>query len=221
MRIILLGTPGAGKGTQAKILSEKLHLPHISTGDILRQNVKQGTELGLKAKAFMERGELVPDELVTQMLVQRIAQSDTRDGFILDGYPRNIIQAESLDAMLLKEDVKIDFIFYLDADEAVIIQRLMGRLVCSVCGANFHIKNMPPKNDMVCDNCGGRLYQRDDDNRETIKKRLEVYRNESSPLVQYYQKQQKLYRLSSNEEPEVVLGKIMRIIEKRHDCLKN
>lgn len=218
--IILLGPPGAGKGTQAKALAEKLQLPHISTGDILRQNVSQGSALGNQARDFMNKGGLVPDELVTQMLNQRINQSDTDRGFILDGYPRNINQAKALDNMLEKRKMEINAVIYLDTSEPVIIQRLSGRLVCAVCGANFHIKNMPPRVNMTCDNCGGKLYQRNDDKNETIKKRLQVYLEESSPLIQYYSDKQKLYRLSADEDKEVVLNKIIDLAKGYNDSPK-
>ncbi|MDD4979907.1 MAG: adenylate kinase [Candidatus Omnitrophica bacterium] len=218
MKIILLGPPGAGKGTQAKVLAEKLGLPHISTGDILRQNVSGNTPLGKQAQDFMNRGALVPDELVTQMLSERINQSDTQRGFILDGYPRNISQAEALDNMLKKSGP--DLVIYLDTSEPVIIQRLSGRLVCSVCSENFHIKNMPPKVDMACDKCGGKLYQRNDDNPQTIKKRLEVYLKESSPVVQYYNQKGSLYRLSADGDAEMVLNKIIELTKEPNDSHK-
>jgi len=220
MRIILLGPPGAGKGTQAKILAQKLNLPHISTGDLLRQNVKQGSELGKQAKNFMEKGALVPDDLVTQMLIQRINQPDIEGGFILDGYPRNINQAETLDQVLDKKKASIGLVFYLDTSESVIIQRLSGRLVCSSCGANFHKINMPPKTDMVCDICAGKLYQRSDDNYLTIKKRLDVYLKESHPLIEYYKKKKKLLTVSADEEAGIVLDRMIRLIDKHNDTLK-
>ena len=185
-RIVLLGPPGAGKGTQAKILAERLKISHISTGDLLRDNVKSGTDLGKEAKDYMERGLLVPDELVARMLMQRFDQPDIRKGFILDGYPRNISQAKTLQEILNKRKLELDFVIYLDASVSVIIQRLSGRLVCSNCGANFHITNMPPEVAGKCDKCSGTLFQRSDDKEETIRKRLEVYRTEASSLIQYY-----------------------------------
>jgi len=220
MRIILLGPPGAGKGTQAKVLAQNLGLPHISTGDILRQNVAKNTRLGMKAKDFMQRGALVPDELVTQMFIERINQPDTKKGFILDGYPRTIRQAEDLDAILKERNEQIDFAVYLETSEPVIIQRLSGRRVCSKCGANFHIKNMPPKIDMICDNCGASLYQRSDDKEETIKKRLVVYQQESSPLIDYYQDSGKLRRLNADGEAEGVLHKIVVMAQGEDGSLK-
>src|SRR4030042_3116314 len=175
MRIVLLGPPGAGKGTQSKTLAIKLGLPHKSTGDILRQNVKSGTPLGRNAKDFMDKGLLVPDELVAKMLMQRLSEPDVNKGFILDGYPRNIKQAETLDEMLGEKNMDLGLVVYLDTSDPVIIQRLTGRLVCSACGANFHKKNMPPKVAGICDICGGKLYQRADDTEETVKKRIEGY----------------------------------------------
>jgi adenylate kinase len=220
MRIILFGPPGAGKGTQAKVLSERVRLPHVSTGDLLRENVKGSTPLGRQAKDFMDKGLLVPDELVANMLQERFSRPDVKSGFILDGYPRNISQAKTMDDMLAKINMDIDFVVYLDASDAIIIQRLSGRLVCSSCGANFHVTNMPPKVAGICDSCGGSLYQRSDDKEETVRKRLEVYKKEVAPLIEYYQKQKKLYRLSGDEKPEIVLDKVVRIANKYNDSIK-
>lgn len=220
MRIILLGPPGAGKGSQAKILGKLLNLTHISTGDILRENVTKDTNLGKKAADFMNKGMLVPDELVTQMLIQRVNLPDTKNGFILDGYPRNINQAKALDELLEKRDTRIDLVIYLDTSLKVIIERLSGRLVCKYCGANFHIKNMPPKLKGICDNCGERLIQRSDDNEETIIRRLEVYNKETSSLISYYEGRRKLHRISADEELSVVVDKIVHLIESYNDSLK-
>ncbi|MFH0856230.1 MAG: adenylate kinase [Candidatus Omnitrophota bacterium] len=211
MRIILLGPPGAGKGTQAKRLAERLGLPHISTGDILRQNVKEGTALGKEAKDFMERGLLVPDELMSKMLLERFSQPDIKNGFILDGYPRNIAQAGKLEEIFKLKGLDVDMVVYLDSSDSVIIQRLSGRLVCSVCGANFHVTNMPPLNKGICDKCGGSLFQRSDDKEETIRKRLEVYKKEVSGLIKYYQDKNKLYPLAADGEAGVVLEEIIAL----------
>jgi len=219
MKIILLGPPGAGKGTQAKVLSQKLNLVHISTGDILRQNVSNGTQLGLEAKDYMNKGALVPDTLVTSMLSERFSQEDVKKGFILDGYPRTLKQAESLDVLLKEKQYKIDKVFYLDTSEKIVVQRLSGRLVCSKCSANFHKTNMPPKKDMVCDACGASLYQRQDDKEETIKKRLQVYQQESAPLIEYYKSKGKLVRVDSDQDANVVLEEIIRR-SKENDTLK-
>lgn len=213
MRIILLGPPGAGKGTQSKSLAKRLELAHVSTGDLLRSNVSAGTELGKQAKAYMEKGALVPDELVTGMLRERFNQDDIKKGFILDGYPRTIKQAESLDRLLEEKAIKIDKVFYLDTSEKVIIQRLSGRLVCSKCQANFHKTNMPPKKDMVCDHCAGSLYQRSDDKEETIRKRIEVYRQESAPLIKYYESKGKLESVLADGEASIVLDEIVRLVK--------
>lgn len=208
---MLLGPPGAGKGTQAKVLAERLGLPHISTGDLLRQNVKDGTDLGKEARSFMDRGALVPDELVTRMLGTRFDAPDVKKGFILDGYPRNLQQAKDLDEILKRHGAQIDAVFYLDTSVPVVIQRLGGRLVCKSCGMNFHATNMPPKKKMICDKCGSSLYQRSDDNEETIKKRLEVYRQESSPLIDYYVKEHKLHRLSADKDAPILLNEILQL----------
>jgi len=206
MKIVLLGPPGAGKGTQAKEMAKRLNLAHISTGDLLRQNVSKGTELGKQAQDFMNKGALVPDELVSKMLLERIAQPDVKSGFILDGFPRTMKQAETLG--------DIDIAVYLDSSEKVIIQRLSGRLVCSKCGVNFHITNMPPKVNMVCDSCQGKLYQRNDDKEETIRKRLEVYIKESSPVIKYYESKGKLIRVNADGDAGVVLEEIIRLVKK-------
>jgi len=218
--MILLGPPGAGKGTQAKTLAKKLSLPHISTGDILRQNVKDATPLGKEAQHFMDQGLLVPDEIVAKMLMQRLDDPDTNKGFILDGYPRNLKQAETLDAMLSASKMDIDFVIYLDTPDAVIIQRLTGRLVCSVCSANFHVTNMPPKVSGICDNCLGKLYQRTDDSVETVKRRIEVYKKEVSSLIKYYESKGNIYRLSGDEDSDLVLDKIVALARKYDDSLK-
>ena len=211
MRIILLGPPGAGKGTQAKVLAENLKVAHISTGDILRQNVKEETSLGKEAKDYMERGLLVPDGLMAKMLKERFSQADVKSGFILDGYPRNLAQAKTLEEIFESQNIGIDWIIYLDSSEKVIIQRLSGRLVCSKCQANYHIKNMPPRKEGICDRCGGNLYQRSDDKVETIKRRLEVYRKESADLIDYYKKQGKLQRLDADSEASIVLDQIVAL----------
>lgn len=210
MRIVLLGPPGAGKGTQAKAMARELKLAHISTGDLLRQNVAQSTQLGLEAKDYMNKGLLVPDTLVTRMLEDRFDQADVKQGFILDGYPRTLNQAKTLDAILAKRAMKINVVFDLDSSEPVIVQRLSGRLVCRKCGALFHRTNMPPKREGVCDQCGGELYQRDDDKEATIKKRLAVYRSEVASLLEHYRNAGILTTVSADDDAAVVLKKIIQ-----------
>ncbi len=220
MNIVLLGPPGAGKGTQAKQLAQKLGLPHISTGDILRQNVAGATVLGKEAKDYMNKGLLVPDELVTKMLSERLSQPDVKKGFILDGYPRNLNQAKVLGGILQEKHMNLDLVFDLDCSEVVIIQRLSGRLVCRKCGANFHKTNMQPRQEGVCDNCKGELYQRADDNVETIKKRLLVYKDEVAALIQYYQQQGLLQKVKADDQAEIVLEEMIRLVSKKNDSLK-
>lgn len=203
MRLVLLGAPGAGKGTQAKLLCEKLGLAHISTGDMLREAVKSGSDLGKEAKGYMDRGELVPDELIIKMLNERIARDDVKQGFILDGFPRTENQAKALDEAV-KGKSEIDLAIDLNASEEVIVQRLTGRRICKFCGAIFHIKNKPPKQQDVCDECGGALYQRDDDKEETIRNRLKVYNSQTSSLIEYYKKQDKLETVSGDLNAEEV-----------------
>ncbi len=209
MHIVLLGPPGAGKGTQAVRLAKALQLPHVSTGDILRQNVKDDTQLGRQAKGIMDKGLLVPDALVASMLDERFNNADIKKGFILDGYPRTLAQAGMLDEILRKKGLAVDLVIYLDTDDEVIIKRLTGRLVCSKCGANFHITNMAPKQKGICDNCGGSLYQRSDDVEATVRKRLEVYKQEVSSLIEFYKAQNKLHRLMADLDPQIVLGQII------------
>ncbi len=213
MRIVLLGPPGAGKGTQAKQLAKKLDLSHISTGDLLRQNVGGATALGKDAQDFMFKGLLVPDELVIKMLSERFNQQDVKKGFILDGYPRNLNQAKVLDGLLKEKSMFLGLVIELDCSETVIIQRLSGRLVCRKCGANFHKTNMPPKRSGVCDNCSGELYQRADDNVETIKKRLLVYKDEVAALIQYYQQHGLLRKVNADGQAEIVLEEMIRVVE--------
>jgi len=186
MKIILLGAPGAGKGTQAKKLSGKYGIPHISTGDIFRANIKNGTELGKKAKEYMDKGLLVPDELVLELVINRLAEADCKNGYVLDGFPRTIPQAQALDAALDRNNEKIDFAIEVDASDMEIIKRMSGRRACPACGATYHIKSIPPKKEGVCDNCGTELILRDDDKPETVERRLEVYHAQTQPLLQYY-----------------------------------
>lgn len=188
MNLILLGAPGAGKGTQAEAICKEFKIPAVSTGNILREAVKNGDELGLKAKSYMDLGKLVPDEIVIDILKERIAEDDCKNGFVLDGFPRTILQAEALD----KIGVKIDKVIEIDVPDDVILDRLSGRRVCEDCGTPYHIKNKKPKVDGVCDVCNGKLVKRKDDNVDTIKDRLKVFHDQTAPLKDYYANQNKL-----------------------------
>ena len=223
MTIVLLGAPGVGKGTQAKLLSNGLGIPHISTGDILRDEIRNETELGKTAKSFLETGELVPDEIVNKITLKRINQKDAFTGFILDGFPRNNQQAEILNNILSKDSKKIDLAIYLEASKETILERLTGRRVCKKCGANFHIKNIPPKEANICDFCGTELHQRKDDNKETIENRLNVYSEKTKPIIEYYEKQNKLVKIDSNPEAQKVYSVLMDIIrkDKNDDTVKD
>lgn len=189
MKLVLLGPPGAGKGTLAGVLSQKYGLKHISTGDMLREAVAGGSAVGLKAKPYMTKGALVPDSIIIEVMLERLKQNDVSGGFILDGFPRTIAQAKSLSEAFEGSGLSIDMVLYFRTSQKTILQRLTGRRVCSACGANFHVKNIPPKKEGICDRCGERLIQRDDDKEETILKRLKVYENETAPLVDYYKKE--------------------------------
>ncbi|GLZ12298.1 adenylate kinase [Actinomadura sp. NBRC 104425] len=185
MRIVLVGPPGAGKGTQAQFIASHLSIPKISTGDIFRANVSSGTELGRKAKAYMDRGDLVPDEITIAMVRDRLAQDDARDGFLLDGFPRNVPQAETLKKILAEWDARLDIVLELVVDEDEVVRRLSGRRTCSRCGRIWHV-DFDDKQDDICDDCGGELFQRDDDREEVVRHRLEVYQQQTAPLVQFY-----------------------------------
>ena len=188
LRTILLGPPGAGKGTQAVKIVEKYGIPHISTGDIFRENIKNGTELGKKAQEYMNRGELVPDDLVIEIATDRLLKDDCRNGFLLDGFPRTVYQAEKLDEFLAAQGGKIDKVLDIAVGKDELITRLTGRRVCKACGASFHVVNIPPKKEGVCDYCGGELIQRADDNLETVTNRIDVYEAQTKPLIDYYEK---------------------------------
>jgi len=188
LRTILLGPPGAGKGTQAVKIVEKYGIPHISTGDIFRENIKNGTELGKKAQEYMNRGELVPDDLVIEIATDRLLKDDCKNGFLLDGFPRTVYQAEKLDEFLAAQGGKIDKVLDIAVGKDELITRLTGRRVCKACGASFHVVNIPPKKEGVCDYCGGELIQRADDNLETVTNRIDVYEAQTKPLIDYYEK---------------------------------
>ena len=200
MKIIMLGAPGAGKGTQAKQIADKYSIPHISTGDIFRANLKEGTELGKKAKEYMDQGLLVPDELTCDLVMDRISQEDCKNGFVLDGFPRTIPQAEALDAALSKIGQKMDYAIDVDVPDDNIINRMSGRRACLNCGATYHIVSIPTKVEGVCDRCGNQVVLRDDDQPETVKKRLEVYHAQTQPLIDYYKKQDILKTVDGTQQ---------------------
>ena len=186
MKIIMLGAPGAGKGTQAKMIAEKYSIPHVSTGDIFRANIKNGTELGKEAKSYMDKGQLVPDELTVKILLDRVAQDDCKNGYVLDGFPRTIPQAKVLEDALNKSGEKIDYAINVEVPDENIIKRMSGRRACLNCGATYHIVNIPPKKEGICDACGKELVLRDDDKEETVKNRLSVYHDQTQPLIDFY-----------------------------------
>ncbi len=213
IRMILLGPPGAGKGTHAKFLSGRYGVPHISTGDILRAKIKDGSPLGEKAKSYMESGKLVPDELVIEMVVERLKNPDVRNGFILDGFPRTVDQAVALDSRLEAENQKIEIVLDFDTDEATVIDRLAGRRACANCNANYHVRNVPPKREGICDVCGSALVQRKDDNEETVRRRLQVYRDQTEPLIDFYRTRGILNRINGNLKIEKLQAELFELID--------
>ncbi|MGN0483227.1 MAG: adenylate kinase [Lachnospiraceae bacterium] len=212
MKIIMLGAPGAGKGTQAKQIADKYQVPHISTGDIFRANIKEGTELGKKAKEYMDQGALVPDELVVELVADRIQQADCENGFVLDGFPRTIPQAESLDAALEKMGEKIDYAIDIEVKDEDIVKRMSGRRACVNCGATYHLVSIPPKKEGICDRCGSELVLRDDDKAETVKKRLEVYHAQTQPLIDYYTTKNILKSVDGMLSMDQVFADIVKIL---------
>jgi len=211
MKIIMLGAPGAGKGTQAKMIAEKYGIPHISTGDIFRANIKNGTELGKKAKSYMDQGLLVPDELVVDLVVDRVQKDDCTKGYILDGFPRTIPQAEALDAALGED--KIDYALDIEVPDENIITRMSGRRACVGCGATYHIVYNPTKTEGICDACGEKLILRDDDKPETVQKRLDVYHEQTQPLIDYYAKAGSLVEMDGTVDINVVFDNIIKVLE--------
>lgn len=209
MNIIMLGAPGAGKGTQAAVLCEHFGIPTISTGNMIREALKNGTEMGLKAKSFMDEGKLVPDEVVIGIVKERLADDDCKKGFILDGFPRTIPQAEALDEM----GVDIEYVINIDISDERIVNRMSGRRVCESCGRPYHLVNLKPKKDGVCDDCNGTLVQRKDDHPDTVLARLEVYHKETEPLVAYYEKQDKLVNVEGVDDVETTKNAILKAIE--------
>lgn len=212
MKIIMLGAPGAGKGTQAKKIAEKYSIPHISTGDIFRANIKNGTELGMKAKTYMDQGLLVPDELVVDLVVDRLGQEDCANGCVLDGFPRTIPQAEALDAALTKVGQAVDYAINVEVPDENIVKRMSGRRACVNCGATYHIVYAPTKVENVCDTCQGDLILRDDDKPETVQKRLNVYHEQTQPLIDYYTKKNILVEVDGTVDIDDVFAAIVKVL---------
>uniref|UniRef100_N2ART5 Adenylate kinase n=1 Tax=Eubacterium plexicaudatum ASF492 TaxID=1235802 RepID=N2ART5_9FIRM len=212
MKIIMLGAPGAGKGTQAKRIAEKYTIPHISTGDIFRANIKNGTDLGKKAKEYMDQGLLVPDELTCDLVMDRIQQDDCKNGFVLDGFPRTIPQAEALDAALSKIGQKMDYAIDVDVPDENIVNRMGGRRACLSCGATYHVEFNPTKAEGICDACGAQTVLRDDDKPETVQKRLTVYHEQTQPLIDYYKNQDILKSVDGTQPMEAVFDAIIGIL---------
>lgn len=215
MKIIMLGAPGAGKGTQAKMIAEKFQIPHVSTGDIFRANIKNGTELGMEAKKYMDQGQLVPDELTVKILLDRVAQPDCENGYVLDGFPRTIPQAEVLDNALAKLGETIDFAIDVDVPDENIVRRMSGRRACLSCGATYHIEHIPPKQEGICDTCGQPLVLRDDDKPETVLKRLKVYHDQTQPLIDFYTKKGVLRSVDGTVDMKDVFQAIVNVLERK------
>lgn len=210
MNLVLMGLPGAGKGTQAERIVEKYNIPHISTGDMFRAAMKEGTELGLKAKSFMDQGQLVPDEVTIGIVRERLEKEDCKDGFLLDGFPRTVPQADALEQMLEELGRKIDYVINVNVDQSILMERLTGRRICKDCGSTYHLVFNPPSEEGVCDKCGGELYQRADDNEETVGNRLEVNVKQSQPLLDFYQSKGYLQNIDGQQP----IGNVFNDIEK-------
>ncbi len=213
MKIIMLGAPGAGKGTQAKLIAEKYGIPHISTGDIFRANIKEGTALGKEAKEYMDKGQLVPDELTVRILLDRVGKDDCKNGYVLDGFPRTIPQAQVLDNEVARLGDKIDFAIDVEVPDEDIIRRMGGRRACLKCGATYHVEHVPPKKEGICDTCGSELVLRDDDKPETVKSRLEVYHKQTQPLIDHYSKQNILRTVDGTKDMHEVFADIEKLLE--------
>ncbi len=213
MKIIMLGAPGAGKGTQAKRIAEQYGIPHVSTGDIFRANIKEQTPLGMEAKSYMDKGELVPDELTVKILLDRVAKDDCKSGYVLDGYPRTIPQAEVLDKAVEELGEKIDYAVNVDVPDENIINRMGGRRACLKCGATYHVQYMPPKTEGICDKCQSELVIRDDDKPETVKNRLSVYHEQTAPLIDYYSNKGILKTVDGTKDVDEVFSDIKKILE--------
>ena len=214
LNIILMGPPGAGKGTQAKKLIVALGIPHISTGDMFREAIKEGTKLGLLAKSYMDQGGLVPDEVTIGIVKERLLKDDAKKGFLLDGFPRTILQAEALDSFLNEQGIKLDAVLNVDVPAEKLIRRMVGRRVCKTCGATYHVEFNPPKKDGICDNCGATLIQRADDTEATAKNRLEVYDRNTAPLLEYYEKQNILKVVNGDKPLDEVFESIKESLKK-------
>ena len=212
MKIIMLGAPGAGKGTQAKLIAEKYQVPHVSTGDIFRANIKNGTELGMEAKKYMDQGLLVPDELTVRILLDRVAQEDCKNGYVLDGFPRTIPQAQVLDEALTKQGETIDYAINVDVPDENIVRRMSGRRACVKCGATYHIEHIPPKVEGICDTCASELILRDDDKPETVQNRLKVYHDQTQPLIDFYEKKGVLRTVDGTVDMQDVFKSITDIL---------
>ena len=212
MKIIMLGAPGAGKGTQAKMIAEKYSIPHVSTGDIFRANIKNGTDLGKQAKEYMDAGKLVPDELTVKILLDRVAQDDCKNGYVLDGFPRTIPQAEVLEDALNKLGDKIDYAINVDVPDENIVRRMSGRRACLKCGATYHIEHIPPKQEGICDTCGSELVLRDDDKPETVLNRLKVYHDQTQPLIDFYTERNVLKSVDGTRDMKEVFDAIIAIL---------
>lgn len=212
MKIIMLGAPGAGKGTQAKMIADKYCVPHVSTGDIFRANIKNGTELGMEAKKYMDQGLLVPDELTVKILLDRVAQEDCKNGYVLDGFPRTIPQAEVLDKALAELGESIDYAIDVDVPDENIVSRMSGRRACLSCGATYHIEHVPPKKEGICDRCGKELVLRDDDKPETVKNRLKVYHEQTQPLIDFYNGKGVLRTVDGTQDMQDVFRAIVDIL---------
>lgn len=210
MRLILLGPPGAGKGTQAEKIAKEFNIPHISTGDIFRANIKNETELGIKAKQYIDNGELVPDSVVVAIVEDRIKQDDTKNGFLLDGFPRTENQALALDEVLNESEISLDAVINITVDSKVLVSRITGRRICKDCGATYHIEFNPPAEEGVCDLCGGELYQRSDDNEDTVQNRIDVYNKQTAPLIEYYSKQDLIKTIDGEQAIDKVFTDIVK-----------
>jgi len=212
VNLVLMGLPGAGKGTQAEKIVGKYNIPHISTGDMFRGAIKEGTELGLQAKAFMDKGELVPDDVTIGIVRERLSKEDCKNGFLLDGFPRTVAQAEALDSMLFDLGKKIDYVINIDVDQSILMERLTGRRICKNCGATYHLVFNPPAKEGICDRCGGELYQRADDNAETVQNRLDVNIQQAKPLFHFYEEKGYLRNINGQQDIDVVFADIEKLL---------